>query len=189
MTRRLVLATSAAALLALLLATPALAGGWASVTVEEGTSSGGDGGSGDGGSGDGGSGVGITLLQHGVTPVTGGTVTVQAVNQQTGERLTETGRPRAGDDGHWTTWIQLPAGTWALTISHSELIVDLAQPLSVTVGTPAPAAADTAAQASATSSAVLLALAALLFIGLSAGGIGLALMRGRGRAPLAVAGR
>jgi hypothetical protein len=99
--------------------------------------------------------VGVTLLQHGVTPVDWGEVGVSAVNASTGERLSFTGTPRLSD-GQWTTWIELPAGSWNLTVTHTELQVGSEEGLSLTVG--APSAATSAGTAAAQAMSPVLAL-------------------------------
>jgi hypothetical protein len=165
MFRRLALAFTTALALALLIAMPAAAGGWASVSIHEGTPT-----------EDGGSSVGITLLQHGETPVSWGEVGITAVNAGTGERISVSGSPLLSD-GQWTTWIQLPAGTWSLAVTHPDLAVTGSEgELSLTIGE----AAGTAPAASGASvfPALGLSLGAVLLLTMVAAG-GYVLLRRR----------
>jgi hypothetical protein len=156
MFRRLGLAFTAAMALVLLIALPAAAGGWASASIQEGTPT-----------EDGGSSVGITLLQHGETPVSWGEVGMTAVNAETGERLTFSGTPRLSD-AQWTTWFELPAGSWSLTVTHPDLAVSGSEgELSITIGEPS-AVATTGASGASLSPALGLGLGVVLLLTLAA---------------------
>lgn len=168
MIRRFSLATITALSLALLVALPASAGGWASASVHKGAPT-----------DDGGSSVGITLLQHGVTPVDWGEVGITAVNASTGERLTFSGTPKLSD-GRWTTWIELPAGSWNLAVTHSGLQVGSEEGLSLTVGAPRAATTAGAATAQAMSPALML-IAGLVLVMVTGVGAGALLLRRRTR--------
>lgn len=177
MIRRVTLASAAALTLALMLALPAAAGGWASVSLQEGAPT-----------EDGGSSVGVTLLQHGVTPVDWGKVGITAVNASTGERLSFTGTPKLSD-GQWTTWIELPAGSWNLTVTHTELQVGTEEALSLTVGAPSTATGASTAAVQGVSPALLLVVVAAAFM-MVAASAGYVLLRRRadGVAPAAHGG-
>ncbi|HEX2194758.1 MAG TPA: hypothetical protein VHK63_07385 [Candidatus Limnocylindria bacterium] len=170
MTRRFLLAMVSGAVLALLIALPVAAGGWATVSVE-------DGGPTEGG----GTTVGITLLQHGVTPVDFGEVAILAVNEQTGERITATGHPVNDDDGRPTAWFELPAGAWTITARHTELDLGGGEDMSVTFAAPRaagqPVPPTETAATPGMSPALLLAACALLFVAVGVGVLGVVLSR------------
>ena len=158
MFRRLTLASTCALTLALLIALPVAAGGWASVSLRQGTPT-----------EDGGSTVGVTLLQHGVTPVDWGQVGIVAVNVGTGERLSFTGTPRLSD-GQWTTWIELPAGSWNLAVTHQDLEVGTAEGLNLTIGEPSTAASVGSGAVLSLSPALALVLATVVLVTVVAAG-------------------
>jgi hypothetical protein len=95
--------------------------------------------------------LGFTVLQHGVTPVTGGDVGVNARNDATGESLTTKARPE-GKPGHYVATLTFPsAGTWTWGITLEALQMQSKfPPLTVlpAVGAPAPAAPAAAEPAS-----------------------------------------
>ncbi len=167
MIRRFLLASITALSLALLVALPAAAGGWASASLQKGAPT-----------DDGGSSVGITLLQHGVTPVDWGEVGITAVNASSGERLTFSGTPRLSD-GRWTTWIELPPGSWNLAVTHTDLQVGSEEGLSLTVG--APAATTSAGATAAQASPVLMLIAGLMLVLVTGAGAGFLVLRRRMR--------
>jgi len=102
-------ATLAAAAMSLFLASTAVAGGWASATLDSTPSDPGNGGTLN---------LGFTLLQHGVTPVDWGQPTVSLVEAGTNRRVTVTATP-SGKPGHWAATITVPAtGQWSLDIRH-----------------------------------------------------------------------
>jgi hypothetical protein len=120
--------------------------------------------------------VGITLLQHGATPVSWGEIGITAVNADTGERLTFSGTPQLSD-GRWATWVELPAGRWSLTVTHPDLAVTGTEAeLSLTIGEPAAVAA-TDASGTNLSPALGLGLGAVLLLTLAAAGSYLMLRR------------
>jgi hypothetical protein len=111
---RALAALAAAATLTLLIASTALAGGWASATLDQQPADPGEGGT---------LVVGFTLLQHGVTPVDWGQPVVQLVNAESGARVTADAVP-SGATGHWTAELTVPAaGSWALEIRHDLEVV------------------------------------------------------------------
>jgi hypothetical protein len=112
------------AVFALAFSLPALAGGWATATLDEpvdefdaGTPTT----------------IGFTLLQHGETPTDWTTTFVEATNHETGETLRFDATP-AGEVGHWTAEITLPSpGTWDWQIQTEELFIESSfTPLTVT---------------------------------------------------------
>jgi hypothetical protein len=122
----------AGSLVALALAAPAAAGGWAAVVDDEQLASGDDGATV----------VRFRLLQHGETPVDWGEVSVVAVGADGEERVTASAMPEAGQPGTWTASFQLPAaGTWTLEVHHQDLEVMTSHPIRVTASAPAMAPA------------------------------------------------
>ena len=127
---------------------PALAGGWATVIVDQASITGWQPGEPQQ--------VEVTLMQHGVTPVNDGTVHFTLTNAASGETTTVTAR-RTGD-GRWTaTLTAAAAGDWSLVVLHSGLDTTQAGPISITVGGAAAATAPaTAATGTGSSMLVLL---------------------------------
>lgn len=159
------------ALIALLVAAPvALAGNWASVSVDASSTDGWE--------------VGtphelvLSLLQHGETPVNHGTVEVALTNTATGESIT--GAARLVGNGLWSAMIDLPSdGDWTLEVSHSTLATELDVPRTISVG-PAPSSSLTSSPALFTPTLLIMAAAgALVALAASAG---LVLARSRPRA-------
>jgi hypothetical protein len=136
----------------LLLATSAMAGGWANAVMDEPPNQ-------PGGPGEPVT-IGFTLLQHGVTPVDWGTPQIVLTNDATGQSVSFDARPR-GADGHWVAEISVPAeGTWGYQVRHElEIAMSGFQP--ITVG-------EVAATTSTTSAGAATSLAlqpALLVVG------------------------
>ena len=62
----------------------------------------------------------FSLLQHGVTPVTSGDVTVSGTLESSGEQVTAVATSVGG--GEWVATVEFPvSGAWLLGVSHSEL--------------------------------------------------------------------
>jgi hypothetical protein len=124
--------------LTLIMATSALAGGWANAIMDtpaDDPSSPGQPIT-----------IGFTLLQHGVTPVDWGTAQVVLTNDATGRSVTFDARPR-GAVGHWVAEISVPAdGTWSYEVRH-DLEIEMTGFDPITVG---PAAAQAAGAAAST---------------------------------------
>lgn len=157
MTRRFGVGLLAGSVLAVLTAMPAAAGGWASVVDDQALPPD------DGGA----TVVRFRLLQHGMTPVDWGELSVVAVNAESGERVTGTATPQPGAPGTWDASFQLPsAGTWTLEILHRELEVMSSHPIRFTSAAPPSASAPATTGTVATWVGVaLLALACLLPLG------------------------
>lgn len=133
---------------------PALAGGWATVTVDQVSISGWQPGEPQQ--------VEVTLMQHGVTPVNDGTVRFTLTNAATGETTTVTAEPTG--DGHWTATLTVSsAGNWSLLVRHSGLETTQAGPIPIAIGGGA-AAAPAATAATSTGGSMLVLL---LVIGLA----------------------
>jgi hypothetical protein len=128
---RIRLALPLAAVASLVLAMPALAGGWASVIPDEGSISGVE----PGVPHD----VSVTLLQHGVTPVRDGTVRFILTDAATGAAVVATAHHVGA--GVWKASVTVPAaGRWALEATHADLELQATTPIILAVG-PAPVAA------------------------------------------------
>ena len=126
---RLRLALPFAVLASLLLAMPALAGGWASVIPDEGSISGVE----PGVPHD----VSVTLLQHGVTPVRDGSVRFTLTDATTGAAVVATAHHVGA--GVWEASVTVPAaGSWSLEATHSDLALQATTPIVVAVA-PVPA--------------------------------------------------
>ncbi len=145
---------------------PALAGGWATVSVDQGSIAGWRPGMPQD--------VQVTLLQHGLTPVNDGEVRFTLTNASSGE--TATGTARSAGDGRWIATLTVPsAGDWALTVSHSGLETTQGGRIPITIGAGAAAAPATPAAAGAGVPAVVLVL--LLGVALAAmGAVGVILV-------------
>jgi hypothetical protein len=166
-----------AGLACLALASAALAGGWAQVTVpnlptdppagEETT-------------------IELNVLQHGVTAVSWPQITVIATNEATDE-VTAAQATASGPEGHYTETLTFPSeGEWTLSFVSPELVMDGTTTLSV--GPAIVAAAPAAAAASA--SYDLLPLALVLIVALFAAiAIAAVVMRSRDGARAARATR
>jgi hypothetical protein len=138
MRHRATIAALSATALTLIVATSALAGGWASATMDTPPDD------------PGGPGqpirIGFTLLQHGVTPVDWGEAQVVLTNDATGRSVTFNARPQ-GAVGHWVAEISVPAeGTWRYEVRH-DLEIEMIDFDPITVG---PAAAQAARAAAST---------------------------------------
>jgi hypothetical protein len=137
MRHRAIAATLAATIATLVLASSALAGGWANAILDD---------PGAGGPPSAGEPVtiGFTLLQHGVTPVNWGSPTMTITNTVTGEERTFEAR-QVGASGHWVVAVTYPTnGTWRTTVRHPDLEVGMQGFGPVTIG---PAGAAPAAPA------------------------------------------
>ncbi len=87
----------------------------------------------------------FSLLQHGVTPVTSGDVTVSGTLESSGEQVTAVATSLGG--GEWVATIEFPvSGAWMLGVAHSEL--QTSPPVAWSVG-----AAEAATATSATTPA------------------------------------
>lgn len=129
---RIRIALPLAVLASLLLAVPALAGGWASVVPDEGSISGVE----PGVPHD----VSVTLLQHGVTPVRDGEVRFILTDAATSAAVMATAHHVGG--GVWEASVTVPAaGSWSLEATHSGLELQAAKPIVVAVGPAAGTAA------------------------------------------------
>jgi hypothetical protein len=72
----------------------------------------------------------FTLLQHGVTPVDWGNVTLSAINADTGERISVPAESIG--NGEWTAGMTFPsAGDWSMRVLHEDLETSMATTLSV----------------------------------------------------------
>lgn len=153
MLRRLI-ALPLAALAALTLASTALAGGWAQVTVptlptdppagEETT-------------------IELNVLQHGVTAVSWPRITVIATNEATDE-VTAAQAKASGPEGHYTAKLTFPGeGEWTISFVSPDLVMDGTATLSV-----GPLLAAAPAVTAATSSFDVLPLALVLMLALFA---------------------
>lgn len=171
--RQLGLGIVGGALLALALALPAAAGGWASVVDDRALAP----------DDEGSTLVRFTLLQHGETPVDRGEVSVVATHEVTGRQVSGTAVREPGTAGGWIASFPLPeAGQWIVEIRHADLEIIAADAIRVTAA-PLPDGAP-AAGSSASAPAWYGVALLLLAVGLAgAAAVGLALRR---RAPRVV---
>ena len=150
---------------------PALAGGWATVSVDQASISGWQPGEPQQ--------VEVTLMQHGVTPVNDGAVRFTLTNAATGETTTVTAQPTG--DGHWTATLTVSsAGDWSLLVRHSGLETTQAGPIPIAIG--GGAAAATAATSTGGSMLVLLLVIGLALAAMAAVAVILVARPERGRA-------
>lgn len=109
-------------LLALAMALPAAAGGWASVVDDEALPP----------DDDGTTLIRFTLLQHGQTPVDRGELSVFAVHEETGRRVAGTASRETATAGGWVAAFRLPeAGSWVVEIGHQDLEVTASGPIRI----------------------------------------------------------
>lgn len=172
MPRRHLMAGPTAAIASMLIATVALAGGWATVTVADPDSDPVAGGTAV---------LDLTVLQHGQTPVSWPRITVIATLGGSDATIRAAAVP-SGVEGHYTVSLTLPVeGRWALTFDSADLMMQgrrtvgvvagAAPPPVVTPPAPAPAIApDPAIAAGIAAAAAALVVAA-----------GLSLIRARRR--------
>lgn len=112
MLRRSTLALTVMTAASVLLAGPALAGGWAVSSLDEPPPDFRAGGTHQ---------IGFTVRQHGKTPWTGGEAGIEAQSAKTGERLFFQGVPE-GAPGHYVAEVTLPtAGAWQWAVVQGPL--------------------------------------------------------------------
>jgi hypothetical protein len=151
MRHRAATATVSALALTLILASSALAGGWAQAIMDAPPD--------DPGGANQPVTIGFTLLQHGVTPVDWGTAQVVLTNDATGQSVTVDARPQ-GAVGHWVAEISVPAeGTWSYEVRH-DLEIEMSGFDPMVVGPSAAQPASTTAATTSTSIQPALLLAA-----------------------------
>jgi hypothetical protein len=154
MRHRAATALLSATALTLLLASTALAGGWAMATQDTPPD--------DPGGPNQPITIGFTLLQHGVTPVDWGATQVVLTNDETGESVIVDARQQ-GPTGHWVAEISVPStGTWSYDVRH-ELEIAMTGFEPITIGSAGAAAA--AATTSSSATAGLTLQPALLIVG------------------------
>ena len=152
MHKRRFIALPLAALASLAFAASALAGGWATVTISDPPAEPTAGST---------TALDLTVLQHGVTPVSWLTITVVATNAETG--ATVAGQATAtGATGHYTVSLTFPTeGSWAISYASPDLVMQGSQELAV-----APAAvAASSAPASPVVDGAMLAVLLVLVLG------------------------
>jgi hypothetical protein len=108
------------------------------------------------------------LLQHGVTPVTFGEVTLVAVLPATGETFSV---PLIGmGDGHWGAAVTFPvAGDWQVRVTHS--VFETSEPSVLAVAGSGAAVPASAAGAPVPAFLALVAVAALVIVVLVVAGV------------------
>lgn len=150
-TRRFI-ALPLAVLASLAFAASVLAGGWATVTISDPPAEPTAGST---------TTLDLTVLQHGVTPVSWLGITVVATNAQTG--ATVAGQATAsGDTGHYTVSLTFPTdGTWALSYASPDLVMEGSQELAV-AAPPVVAASSSAATSPVVDGAMLAVLLVLV---------------------------
>jgi hypothetical protein len=173
MQHRAAIAAVSALALTLILATSALAGGWAQAIMDSPPD--------DPGGANQPVTIGFTLLQHGVTPVEWGTAKVVLTNDATGQSVIADARPQ-GSAGHWVAEFSVPAaGTWTYAIRH-DLEIEMTGFAPLVVGSTAAQLASPTAAATGTGiqPALLLAAGFLSLLALAGvTGITVAVRRGR----------
>ncbi len=150
-TRRFI-ALPLAVVASLAFAASVLAGGWATVTITDPPAEPTAGGT---------TTLDLTVLQHGVTPVSWLAITVVATNAETG--ATVAGQATAsGATGHYTVSLTFPTeGSWTISYASQDLVMEGSQELAVA---PAVVAASSAA-ASPVADGAMLAVLAVLVVG------------------------
>ncbi len=157
-TRRL-LAIPLALAASLALATAVLAGGWATVAMTDPPTEPTAGGE---------TVIGLTVLQHGVTPVSWPAITVFARDTKSGGTISGDALA-SGAAGHYTVSLTFPAaGDWSLTYVSDDLVMEGSATFAV--GDPAVVAGSSAASAEVVPVIGLVALVAI-FLSLAVGTI------------------
>ena len=167
--RRRFIAQPVAALASLALASVALAGGWAQVTVDSppvDPPAGGE------------TTIEMRVLQHGVTPVSWPALTVVATDATSGAVVQSAARANGPVGIYVATMILPSAGEWTLTFDSAEL--DMAGSLSLNVA-PAVATVQTAVAAPAAATFDFVPLMLALFAAALALAIAGLVLRSRGR--------
>ena len=167
-----ILAIPLAIAASLIIAVGAAAGGWATVKLDASSPTPGAGDPTE---------IGLTVLQHGKTPIDWIGLTVVATNAVTGEAVVATAHPK-GPIGHYVATLTFPgAGDWSLSYQSQDLVMEGTATLTVTDAAIAPASTATAAGPAAAAPAVALGLLVLAFL-VTAGAIFARDRRQRGRA-------
>jgi hypothetical protein len=150
----------------LALTTAVLAGGWASVTITDPPADPTAGGE---------TIFDLTVMQHGVTPVSWPAITVVATNAETGATVSGVAKA-SGAVGHYTVGLTFPTdGAWTIAFASNDLIMEGGQTLAVSAAAPAAASQTTAAGAVDVSMLTVLLMLVLAFVG----AIGVMLVRDR----------
>ncbi len=111
--RRLVGGLGLAVIALMLMATSVAAGGWATITPDEGTPPQPNAGEEIQ--------LGFNILQHGVDPISWVKATLVATNSATGEKLNVTARPE-GPTGHYVALVSFPeSGFWSWHVEITDL--------------------------------------------------------------------
>jgi hypothetical protein len=170
MRNRLTGATLLALVATLTIAASAVAGGWASATLDAPADPPGPGQP---------TLIRFELLQHGVTPVDFGPTSLTIVNADTGERTTFAARPD-GEPGMWVAEVTYPAaGTYSFVVNH-ELEIGMFGFEPVTISAGGAAQGSSAASATTGGSTALILVLAFLAVMLAVGGLlGAAIWRRR----------
>jgi len=141
----------------LALTTAVLAGGWASVTMTDPT---------DEPTAGGETIFDLTVMQHGVTPVSWPAITVVATNAETGATVSALAKA-SGPLGHYTVGLTFPTGgAWTIAFASNDLLMEGGQTVAVDAAAPAAAASETAAASAVDVSMVtVLLMLVLAFVG------------------------
>jgi hypothetical protein len=146
MRRRPFVALLVAMVASLVMTSAAVAGGWATVTLADPPAEPTAGGE---------TTLGLTVLQHGETPVSWPRITVVATDAATGATIRAEAQPTAGQTGRYTATLTFPTGgSWTLAYESADLIMDGTATLAV-------AASAAAAPAAASATADLAAMVAM----------------------------
>lgn len=157
MNRHRLLAIPIALAGALALTTAVLAGGWASVTITEPPAEPTAGGE---------TIFDLTVMQHGVTPVSWPAITIVASNAETGATVSAQAEA-SGPLGHYSVGLTFPTGgAWTIAFASNDLLMEGGQTLAVSAAAPAAAASETAGTGAVDISMVtVLLMLVLAFVG------------------------
>ena len=157
----------------LALSTAVLAGGWASVTITDPPAEPTAGGE---------TLFDLTVMQHGVTPVSWPAITVVATNAETG--ATVSGPAKAsGPVGHYTVGLTFPTeGAWTIAFASNDLIMEGGETLAIGAAPPVAASQTAAGSAVDVSMVTVLLMLVLAFVG------AIVVMLGRDRRAVASGG-
>jgi hypothetical protein len=154
MYRRRSITFPVAALASLVFAATAVAGGWATVTISDPPAEPTAGSTTD---------LDLTVLQHGVTPVSWLAITVVATNAETGATVAEQAKP-SGPTGHYTVSLTFPTeGSWTISYASKDLVMEGGQDLAVAA--PTVIATSSSAAASPVVDGAMVAVLLVLVVG------------------------
>jgi hypothetical protein len=116
--------------------------------------------------------IDLTVLQHGVTPVSWPRITVVATDSATGATVRAEARPTPGATGRYSATLTFPTdGSWLLSYESPDLVMQGTATLDIAAAVTAPAPAATPAASAASDLAPMVAIGALVLLFIVAFGV------------------